>query len=381
MKIPLLDVVRQNKPLEAELKEAACRVVVEGRYINGPDVSAFEQELSAYCSAGLENGETAHIIACASGSDALIVAFMALDLQPGDEVITTPYTFFATTSCLTRLGLVPVYVDIEPGTFNINVAQIEAKITSRTRAILPVHLYGQCADMDAIMAIAKRHGLMVVEDAAQSLGAQWQGRMAGAIGHLGIYSFYPSKNLGGFGDGGALVTRDAVLADKMRVLCAHGSRPKYHHHVVGVNSRLDTMQAALLRVKLRHLDSYHAERLARANEYQEGLLQSGVNEKLALPVSDSRGVHVWNQYCIRYEDRDALRAELTAKGIGSEIYYPIPLHMQKCFEFLGYKAGEFPVAEEAARTSVALPIFGELSREEIAYVVAGIRDFVGKSAV
>lgn len=411
MKIPLLDVNRQNKPLEAELKLAACRVVEDGRFINGPEVGAFEKELADYCNtvsssggdadaAGKPDGGAprpdgrspdeppAHVIACASGSDALIVAFMALDLQPGDEVITTPYTFFATTACLTRLGLVPVYVDINRDTFNLDVSQIEAKITPRTRAILPVHLFGHSVDMDAVLDIARRHNLRVVEDAAQSLGARWHGRMVGTLGDIGIYSFYPSKNLGGFGDGGALITRNAALAEKLRVLCAHGSRPKYHHHMVGVNSRLDTLQAAMLRIKLRHLETYHAERSIRAAQYTAALQPLATNSTvspnspgatsggLLLSRPDPRGTHVHNQYCIRHPRRDALREALTARTIGSEIYYPIPLHLQPCFAFLGHRPGDFPVSEEAARTSLALPIFGELTEAEVAYVCAAIAEFV-----
>jgi dTDP-4-amino-4,6-dideoxygalactose transaminase len=302
---------------------------------------------------------------------------MAADVGPGDEVLMPSYTFFATASAATRLGARPVFVDIDPATFNVNPRLLEAKITKATKAIIPVHLYGQSADMRAIESVAVGRGITVIEDAAQAIGAEWEGRRAGSWGQMGCLSFYPTKNLGGFGDGGLLITNDAKLAAKLRLLRAHGMEPRYYHQVVGINSRLDSLQAAVLSVKLPHLDRWTAQRQANARRYSELFVGCGLDRVLGLPVVAPAARHVWNQYVIRVPDRarDALREHLAQQKIGTEIYYPVPLHLQKCFASLGYGPGSLPESERAAKETLALPIFPELTVEEQHTVVRAIRSF------
>lgn len=365
--VPLLDLSRIHKPIQTELERAALDVLRGGRYVLGPQVGELEKALAAYC--GVK-----HVVSCANGSDALLLALMAFDFQPGDEVITTPYTFFATVSAITRLQLRPVLVDIDPATFNIDIDKMRDAITPRTRAILPVHLFGQPVDMDKLMAIAHKHGLHVIEDTAQAIGSRWGDRFAGSIGDIGTTSFYPTKNLGGFGDGGALTTNDDALAERLRILRMHGMEPKYYHKFIGINGRLDTLQAALLLVKLPHLDGYAKGRRANAHRYNE--LFAKLGDAVTIPVEIPNAYHVYNQYVIRVQRRDELKAFLAKRGIGCDIYYPVSLHEQECFAYLGYKKGDFPNSENAANTSLALPVFGELTPAEIEEVVSAISEFV-----
>jgi dTDP-4-amino-4,6-dideoxygalactose transaminase len=361
--VPLLDVGRGNGPLLAEINAALARVCASGRFVLGPDVQELERKIEAYTGAK-------HAVACASGSDALLLALMAYDIGPGDEVICPSFTFFATASAVHRLGARPVFVEIDPVTFNVDPAAVSAAITARTKAILPVHLFGQCAAMDELLAIAKKHKLPLIEDAAQAIGAQHRGRHAGAMGDIGCFSFYPTKNLGGFGDGGLLTTNDEAIATRLRRLASHGMNPRYYHSVVGINSRLDTLQAAVLNIKLPHLDAWAAARQTNAARYHELFTAAGLHEILTLPATDSACTHVWNQYTVRVPggQRDAVRTELAAVGIGAEIYYPLPLHRQECFAALGYAAGSLPITEQAAVEVLSLPIFPELADEEQAYV-------------
>jgi dTDP-4-amino-4,6-dideoxygalactose transaminase len=369
MNVPLLDLKEQNDALRPEIEAALGRVLDTNGFILGGEVAALENELAEYC------GVT-HAIGCASGSDAILLAFMALDVGQGDEVITTPYSFFATVSSITRLGATPVFVDIEPDTYNIDAAQIEAKITPHTKAIEPVHLYGQCADMDAINKIAVKHGVAVVEDAAQAIGAEENNIRAGAIGSIGCFSFYPSKNLGGMGDGGFLTTNDDSLATKLRALRVHGAEEKYYHKYVGLNSRLDGFQGAVLRVKLPHLDDWTERRRQNTATYNELFESHGLTEQITLPVERDNAKHIYNQYVIRVLNRrDELRNYLTTHGVGTDIYYPVPLHLQECFTYLGYKAGDLPESEKAANETLALPIFPELKGEQLEFVAQTIADF------
>lgn len=368
--VPALDLKAQYQAIRDEI-EPVVRSVLESQYfILGPEVTGLEAEVAQYC-------DVPHGIGCASGSDALLLPLLALGIGPGDEVITSPYTFFATGGAIWRTGAKPVFVDIEPDTYNIDPNLLEAAISPRTKAIIPIHLYGQSADMDAINAIAERHNIPVLEDAAQAIGARYKGRRAGALAQCAAFSFYPSKNLGGFGDGGMITTTDAALAQKMARLRVHGMEPKYHHHEVGFNSRLDALQAAVLRVKLRHLDEWTEARRAVAERYR-GLFEA--NELLGLvqlPVERPECYHVFNQYVIRVPDtdRDPLRAHLSQQRIGTEIYYPIPLHLQVCFASLGHEAGDFPRSEAAARQTIALPMYPELSEAAQRHVVGSIQNF------
>ncbi|HQX56731.1 MAG TPA: DegT/DnrJ/EryC1/StrS family aminotransferase [Pyrinomonadaceae bacterium] len=369
MKVPLLDIKEQNDALRPEIEAALGRVLDSNGFILGGEVAELECELAGYCG-------TKYAIGCASGSDAILLALMALDVGPGDEVITTPYSFFATVSAITRLGAVAVFVDIDPVTYNLDVSQVEAKITDRTKAIEPVHLYGQCADMTALREISERHNIAIVEDAAQAIGAEENGIRAGAIGTMGAFSFYPSKNLGGMGDGGFITTNDDVLAKKLLALRVHGSDVKYYHKYVGLNSRLDGFQGAVLRVKLPHLDKWADMRRANAARYRELFTDAGLTEQIGLPFERSTAKHIYNQYVIRIPGRrDELRHYLTEKGIGTDIYYPVPLHLQECFAYLGYSAGDLPEAEKAAIETLALPIYPELKLDQQAYVVDSIREF------
>jgi dTDP-4-amino-4,6-dideoxygalactose transaminase len=369
--VPALDLKAQYRTIRDEI-ERAIRDVIESQYfILGPEVSGLEAEVAGYC--GVERA-----IGCASGSDALLLPLMAMGVGPGDEVVTTPYTFFATGGAIWRTGAKPVFVDIEPETYNIDPARIEDAVTDRTRVIIPVHLYGQTADMDPINEVAERHGLTVLEDAAQAIGASYHGRRTGRLGHVSAFSFYPSKNLGGFGDAGMMTTDDPVLADKVARLRVHGMEPKYHHHEVGFNSRLDALQAAVLRVKLRHLDDWTEARRQVASRYRTLFDGEGLDGNVVLPSERPGHFHVYNQYVIRVpaEARDPLRAHLSARRIGTEIYYPIPLHLQVCFAALGHRDGDFPHSEAAARETIALPMYPELSEAAQAHVVSTIARFL-----
>ncbi len=368
--VPLLDMQRQYEPLRETIRAAIDRVCESGRFIMGPDCDQLEQGIASYTGAK-------HAIGCASGSDALLLALMAIEIKPGDEVIVPSFTFFATASAVSRLGAVPVFVDIEPVTYNLDPAAIAARITPATKAIIPVHLFGQCADMDAIRAVAAAHNLPVIEDAAQAIGAGLGDRSAGAIGDMGCFSFYPTKNLGGFGDGGMLTTDSDELVARLKLLRAHGMEPRYFHKVVGINSRLDSIQAAVLNVKLPHLNRWAQLRRANAEFYIELFCEHGLDQILSLPVTAPQRRHVWNQFVIRVPDgrRDALRAHLTTAKIGSEIYYPLGLHEQECYSSLGYPKGSLPESERAAAQTLAIPIFPELRVLEQRAVVNRIAEF------
>lgn len=370
MNVPLLDLKAQYQTIRNEI-ESALKEVVESQYfILGPKVKECEAVVAEYC-------QCAHGVGVSSGTDALLVSLMAEEVGPEDEVITTPYTFFATAGSISRLGAKPVFVDIDPDTYNINPALIEEKVTPHTRVIMPVHLYGQMADMDPIIKIAQEHNLVVIEDAAQALGAEYKGRRAGSIGEYGCFSFFPSKNLGCFGDGGMVTTSDAARAEKISTLRGHGSKPKYYHKMLGGNFRLDALQAAVVMAKLRHLDGWSAKRQANAKRYDELFRGSGLNEKnpVSLPkvVTDR---HIFNQYIIRTEQRDGLKDYLKREcSVATEVYYPVPMHLQECFAGLGHKAGDFPVSEKATRETLALPVYPELSDQQAEYVVESINDF------
>lgn len=369
--VPALDLKAQFATIRDEIEQVVRDVLESQYFVLGPEVSALEAEIAAYCGAP-------HGIGCASGSDALLLPLMAIGIGPGDEVITTPYTFFATGGAIWRTGARPVFVDIEPDSYNIDPNQIEQAITDRTKAIIPVHLYGQTADMDPINELAGKHGLTVLEDAAQAIGAAYHGRKAGTLGGSSAFSFYPSKNLGGFGDGGMVTTDDPVLARSIARLRVHGMEPKYHHHDVGFNSRLDALQAAVLRVKLRHLDQWTEGRREVARRYHELFAEAELHEEVVLPTERPGHFHVYNQYVVRVpvEARDPLRAHLSTKRVGTEIYYPIPLHLQRCFAPLGHQAGDFPVSEAAARETIALPMYPELTESAQRYVVETIAQFL-----
>ena len=371
--VPLLDLKAQYATIREEVRAAVDRVLESQYFILGPEVEALEAEVAAYC-------QCRYGIGVSSGSDALLVALMAIDLQPGDEVITTPYTFFATAGAIARLGAKPVFVDIDPATYHIDPARLEAAVTPRSRAILPVHLYGQMADMDPVMVVAERHGLYVIEDAAQAIGAEYKGRRAGSIGHMGCFSFFPSKNLGGVGDGGMVTTNDPALADRLKLLRGHGARPKYHHKVVGGNFRLDALQAAVLRVKLPYLDGWTAARQRNADFYRRLFAESGLaaDDQILLPVDAGYGRHIYNQFVIRTVRRDALASYLKEQQIGSEVYYPLPMHLLECFAGLNLPAGTFPASESASQETLALPIYPELSGEMLQRVVQAVTAFTAE---
>lgn len=368
MKVPLLDLKAQYAAIRHEIEPVVKDVFESQYFILGPSVKAFEDDTAAYC--GVK-----HAIGCASGSDALLLALMALGVGPGDEVITTPYTFFATASCITRLGATPVFCDILPDTYNIDPNMVSRLITGRTKAIIPVHLYGLMADMKALMALSDKHGIPVVEDAAQAIGSASPEGKAGTIGAIGCFSFFPSKNLGGAGDGGMVVTNDAALAESMGILRVHGSKPKYYHAVIGINSRLDALQAAVLQVKLRHLEDWSAGRRKNADTYIRLIAEKGLGGMVTVPVTPAGYTHIFNQFVIRVPKRDALRNHLTERGIGTEIYYPVPLHIQQCFACYGGKKGDMPVSEKAAEETLALPIYPELTPDMQEYVVDSIAEF------
>jgi dTDP-4-amino-4,6-dideoxygalactose transaminase len=367
MKIPLLDLKAQYSTIRSEIRHAIEVVAESQHFILGPEVEALEKEIAAFCQARFAIGVS-------SGTDALLAALMAIGTGPGDEVITTAYSFFATAGVIARLGARPVLVDIDPKTFNLNSSEVAQRITSRTKAVMPVHLFGQCAEMDPILEVVKDKRIQVIEDAAQAIGARDdKGRQAGTMGHIGCFSFFPSKNLGAFGDAGMVITDDDHLVETLRVLRVHGAKPKYHHSLVGGNFRLDALQAAILRVKLKHLTKWTEMRRNNANRYRSLFKEIGFSESVLLPA-DSAG-HIYNQFVVRFPDRDRLQSFLREKGVDTEVYYPIPLHQQECFANLGYRIGDFPNAEAAARESLALPIYPELTEEQQRYVVQQIRDF------
>jgi dTDP-4-amino-4,6-dideoxygalactose transaminase len=368
---PFLDLKAQFASIRSEVTDAVAKVFESQYFILGPEVDAFEKEVSAFTGCK-------YAIGCASGSDALILALLALDIGLGDEVITAPFTFFASAGSIVRVGAKPVFVDIDPHTFNIAPQAIERAITPRTKAIMPIHLFGLCAEMDEIQKVASAHRIPVVEDAAQAIGARYKDRSAGSIGAIGCFSFFPSKNLGGAGDGGMLTTNDAALAEKLRLLHVHGARTKYEYELPGINSRLDALQAAILRVKLRHLDNWSAARQKNAARYHELFREFHLESKITLPTAPQHYSHIYNQFTIRSKDRDALREYLVSRGIPSEIYYPKPLHLQKAFAYLGGKSGDFPVSEAASLEVLSLPIFPELTDSQLQAVVSAIAEFFSK---
>lgn len=374
MSVPMLDVNRQNLPLMEEFQRAFTQISESGAFIKGPAVTQFENEIADYCG-------TEHAVGCASGTDALLVAMMALGIGEGDEVILPSFTFFATAGSVWRLGAKPVFADIVPGTYNLSPEDIEARITPRTKAILPVHLFGQAASMASINKIAEKHGLFVIEDAAQAIGAEYDGRRVGALGTVGCFSFYPTKNLGGFGDGGIITTNDAELAEKIRVMCDHGQSPRYYHGFVGVNSRLDSLQAAVLSIKLKQLDGYAQARERHALRYNETFKSAGLCDTIVVPGVGQNRRSVWNQYTVRVRggQRDALQNCLAERKIGSAIYYPVPLHLQECFTELGYKPGDLPHTEQAAEEVLSLPVFPELTAAEQTEVIQAVEQFVAES--
>ncbi|WP_124728462.1 DegT/DnrJ/EryC1/StrS family aminotransferase [Staphylospora marina] len=363
-KIPLLDLKAQLDTIREDIYAAVHRVLESGHYIIGPEVKAFEEEVAAYI--GVK-----HAIGVANGTDALQLALHAAGIGPGDEVITTPFTFFATAETVSQLGAVPVFVDVDPKTCNIDVDQIRSKINERTKAIIPVHIFGQPANMDEIMAIAKEHGLFVLEDAAQAMGSEFKGVRIGGLGHAATFSFFPTKNLGGYGDGGMVVTNDDELARKIRILRVHGSNPKYYHSMIGYNSRLDELQAAMLRIKLRHLDAWNDARREKAALYDELLKDVPV----VTPHHAENRKHIYHLYIIQAEERDELMEHLKQHGIASGVYYPVPLHLQEVYKELGYKEGDLPVAEYLSKRTFALPLYPELPEEDIRFIVQTIRDF------
>jgi len=388
MKVPLLDLKPQYQAIKKEIDEAIQRVVESQYFIMGPDVTKLEEEICSYLNCK-------YAIGVSSGTDALLLALMALDIKSGDEVIVPTYSFFATAGVVARLNAVPVFVDIDPITFNINPADLKRKITSKTKVIIPVHLFGQSAEMEEILEIARDINLKIIEDAAQAIGTQYKnGKFVGTIGDAGCFSFFPSKNLGGFGDGGIIVTNDEEYYHKMKIMRVHGMEPKYYHKYIGGNFRLDTLQAAVLRVKLPYLDSWSEKRRQNAALYTKLFIESKLSEgegkisfdeknKVLLPkaVYKNSGVknyHIYNQFVIRIQRRNELMNYLKSKEIGCEIYYPVPFHRQECFNYLEYNDNDFPVANSAAETSLALPIYPELSSEQIQYVVETIRNFFEK---
>jgi len=386
MRVPLLDLKPQYLSLKKELDEAVLRVAESQHFILGPEVQKMEEEFCSYLKCN-------HAIGVSSGTDALLLALMAIDIMPGDEVIVPTYSFFATAGVVSRLNAVPVLTDIDPVTYNLKPADVERKLTSKTKAIIPVHLYGQSADMQQVMELAQKNNLKVIEDGAQAIGAEYKdGKCAGTIGDVGCFSFFPSKNLGCYGDGGLVVTDDDELAHSLRIKRVHGGEPKYYHKVIGGNFRLDALQAAVIRVKLPHLNSWSQKRRENAERYNNMLIEAGLAEetgiinfddsnKVLLPkaiykdVNELKNFHIYNQYIIRVQERDALRDFLLKNEIGCEIYYPVPFHQQECFADLGYKDRDFPIAETAGDTTLALPIYPELNTEQQQFVVDKIKEF------
>lgn len=368
MNVPLLDLKAQYREIKTEVLAAMEAVCDEQGFVLGPRVVAFEESIAKYIG-------SRYAIGCASGSDALLLSLMAMGVKAGDEVITVPFTFFATAGAISRLGAKPVFVDIEPHTFNIDPGLIEKAITPRTKAIMPVHLFGQCADMKAINEIAKRNNLFVIEDACQAIGAGQQGKRAGVLGDTGCFSFFPTKNLGGFGDGGLITTNDKALADSMSMLRVHGSQVRYLHEAIGINSRLDALQAAVLQVKLKYLDQWTEGRRRNAERYQRLFADAKHTDRVTLPPTAPGNVHVYNQFTVRVPKRDELRAFLKEKGVGTEVYYPLPMHMQNCYRDLGHRKGSFPLSERAAEEVMSIPIYAELTEAHQVHVVEMIAEF------
>ncbi|HUK34308.1 MAG TPA: DegT/DnrJ/EryC1/StrS family aminotransferase [Vicinamibacterales bacterium] len=369
--VPLLDLQAQYRPLRAQILAAIERVCDSQRFIMGPEIAALENDMAAMLG-------VRHAVAVSSGTDALLLALMALDIKAGDEVVTPTYSFFATAGAVARLGARPVLVDIEETTFNLDPAKLASALTPRTKAIIPVHLFGQSAEMDPILDVAGRAGVPIVEDAAQAIGASYRSRLLGGIGTFGCFSFFPSKNLGAFGDAGLLTTNDDRLAKKARLLRTHGMEPRYYHHLVGANFRMDALQAAVLRVKAPHLSDWTERRRQNAGRYRALFRDAGVLDRVTLPVEAPDCHHIYNQFVIRTADRDALKRHLDSAGIGTEIYYPVPFHLQPCFEYLGYRAGDLPVAERAANESLAIPIYSELTAAQQEDVVGAVAEFVNR---
>jgi dTDP-4-amino-4,6-dideoxygalactose transaminase len=372
MPVPLLDLEAQYRPLRDAILAAITRVCDSQRFIMGPEIDALERELATQLG-------VRHAISVSSGTDALLLALMTLGIGPGDEVVTTTYSFFATAGCVSRVGAKPVLVDIDPLTFNIDPAQAAAAITPRTKAIMPVHLYGLAAELDPLMAAADRAGIAVIEDAAQAIGATYKSRPLGGIGALGCFSFFPSKNLGAFGDAGLLTTNDDALARQARLLRTHGMQPKYYHHVIGANFRMDALQAAILRVKAPYLDAWTEGRRRNAATYRTLFHEAGLDGTIGLPSEPADRLHIYNQFVVRTPERDALKRHLDEHGIGNEIYYPVPFHLQPCFADLGYARGAFPHAERAAAETLAIPIYGELTDAQQRTVVSTIEQFVHRN--
>ena len=370
MNIPLLDLKSQYQSMRSEILTAIEATCDEQGFILGPRVVALEQAVASYV------GST-HAVGVASGSDALLLALMASGVKAGDEVVTVPFTFFATAGAISRLGAKPVFIDIRPDTFNMDPGLLERAITGRTKAIIPVHLFGQCADMTAINEIARRRNVTVIEDACQAIGAGRHGRRAGVLGDLACFSFFPSKNLGGFGDAGMVTTNDQALAESIAMLRVHGSRVRYVHETIGINSRLDALQAAVLLVKLKRLDQWAEGRRRNASRYVQ-LFAAEKLDRVAVPVLDTDNFHVYNQFTLRVEKRDELRAYLKEQGVGTEVYYPLPLHLQNCYRDLGYVKGAFPRSERAAEEVLSIPIYAELTDEQLQYVVQSIAGFFRK---
>jgi len=368
MNVPLLDLKAQFQSIRHEVLAAIEAVCDDQGFVLGPRVERLEQDLGKYVG-------TSHAVGVGSGSDALLLSLMALGVKPGDEIITVPFTFFSTAGVISRLQATPVFVDIRGDTFNLDPEQLGNNITERTKAILPVHLFGQCAEMEKISSIAAERGIPVIEDACQASGAARNGVRAGGLGTTGCFSFFPSKNLGGFGDGGLVTTHDPNIADRLRALRVHGSRSDYHHHAIGMNSRLDALQAAVLQVKLTYLDQWTEKRRANAQTYECLFGEARLLDKITLPVTDPSNYHVYNQYTIRTPKRDQLSAYLTEQGIGNKIYYPVPLHLQECYQVLGYQKEQLPNSEQAAQEVLSLPIYPELSSQHIEYVVQTIKQF------
>ena len=370
--VPLLDLQLQYAPLRSAILDAMTRVADSQRFIGGPEVEGFEREIAAML-------EVEHAVGMSSGTDAILAALMALGIGPDDEVITSTYSFFATAGCVARVGATPVLVDIDPETFNLDTDAVIRAIGPRTKAIIPVHLYGQMSDMQPLMDATAGTGVSIIEDACQSIGSKYNGRQAGAWGLAACFSFFPSKNLGAFGDAGLATTNDAAFAKQLRLMRAHGSEKRYYHQKVGANFRLDAIQAAVLRVKAPQLAAWTGARRANADIYRQLFAQANLGADVTLPVARDECFHIYNQFIIRASRRDELRAFLDARKIGTEVYYPVPFHLQECFKPLGYAPGAFPKAERAAAGTLALPIYGELRRDQLEYVVASISDFYGRA--
>jgi dTDP-4-amino-4,6-dideoxygalactose transaminase len=367
MNIPMLDLTQQYQTLKEDINKALDNVMSSARFILGPNVKQLEESVAKY-------SRVSYGVGVASGSDALHISLEACGIKEGDEVIVPAFTFFATAGAVARAGATPVFADIDPVTFNIDPKSIEKLITNKTKAIIPVHLYGQMADMKAIKDIADKHHLYIIEDAAQAIGAEFEGKRAGEIGATACYSFFPTKNLGAYGDAGMIVTNSEELAERSRVLRAHGSKPKYYHHVLGYNSRLDEMQAAILNVKLEHLNKWNEMRRKNAAYYTE-LLNKELGDRVITPVEVENRYHVYHQYTIRVKDRDQLQQFLKDNGVATMIYYPKPLHLQPVFSDLGYKEGDLPESEKACKEALSLPMFPELSKEQQEYIVSKIKEF------